>query len=80
LNWDCLGNISAAINHLQQVKSQVAQFMCANYQGSTHKDVNMSKLVWHMADTVQDLQLQEYVLDHKGQSSTKLVPDLHVVG
>jgi hypothetical protein len=33
-----------------------------------------------MANTVQDLQLQEYVLNRKGQSSAKLVPDLHASG
>lgn len=36
--------------------------------------------MWYMADTVQDLQLQQYVLDRKGQSSAKLVPDLCAVG
>ncbi|KAF8237217.1 hypothetical protein L208DRAFT_1249029 [Tricholoma matsutake] len=79
-NWDCLGNISAAINHIQKGKIQVAQSMCTSYQRSMHKNVDTSKLVWHIVDKACDLQLLKIVPDCEGQSSAKAVPDLHASG
>ncbi|KAF8265909.1 hypothetical protein EI94DRAFT_1587312, partial [Lactarius quietus] len=45
-NWDCLSNILAGINYLQLVKKQVTNLLKSGYQGSTHKDVDTSGLVW----------------------------------
>ncbi|KAF8233489.1 hypothetical protein L208DRAFT_1075284, partial [Tricholoma matsutake] len=79
-NWDRLGNISAAINHIQKVKIQVARLMCVGYQGSTHKNVDTSKLVWRIADKARDLQLLKIVTNCEGQSLAKAVPDLRALG
>lgn len=54
--------------------------MRANYQGSTHKAVDTSKLVWRIANKARELRLQEVVLVRDGQSSAKPVPDLRTEG
>ena len=82
-HWDRLGNISAGINHLQHIKSQVTKLMHANYQGSTHKKADTKSLVWHLADHIQELQLQEVVQGHAQNQvsiTIKAVPDLHSIG
>ncbi|KAF8236102.1 hypothetical protein L208DRAFT_1253347, partial [Tricholoma matsutake] len=79
-NWERLGDISAAVNYLQLIKTKVAQSMWANYQGSTHKVVDTSKLVWCIVNKAQELHLQEVVLVQSGQSSAKSVPDLCTEG
>ena len=54
--------------------------MCTGYQGSTHKNVDTSKLVWRIADKAHDLQLLKIVTNCEGQSSAKAVPDLRALG
>lgn len=79
-NWDRLGDISAAINHLQSVKKQVSRSMRAAYQGATHKVPDTSVLVWRIADKAEELRLQDYVQGREGQSTAKPVPDLRALG
>ncbi|KAL0062392.1 hypothetical protein AAF712_010738 [Marasmius tenuissimus] len=55
--WDQLGNISAAILHLQSVKKQVRQAFNTSYQGSTHSDVETAHLVWRVANNIRDARL-----------------------
>ena len=50
--------------------------MHTNYQGSTHKAVETSKLVWCIVNKTQELHLQEVVLVWDGQSSAKPVSNL----
>ncbi|KAJ7697337.1 hypothetical protein B0H17DRAFT_870215, partial [Mycena rosella] len=45
-DWDRLANISAAIDVLTSVKSNVAISMDASYAGKSHKAVDTSDLVW----------------------------------
>ncbi|KAF8223885.1 hypothetical protein L208DRAFT_1411209, partial [Tricholoma matsutake] len=54
-NWERLGDISAAVNYLQLIKTKVARLMRANYQGSTHRTVDTSQLVWHIANKAHKL-------------------------
>jgi hypothetical protein len=68
------------VNHLQRIKTQVARSMRANYQGSTHKAVDTSQLVWRIANKARELRLQEVVPNRDGLSSAKPVPDLRTEG
>ena len=52
--------------------------MCANYQGSTHKDSDTSELVWRITNKACDLHLQDFVPDQ--DSIHCLIPDLCAVG
>ncbi|KAF8055762.1 hypothetical protein FPV67DRAFT_1394952, partial [Lyophyllum atratum] len=77
-NWDRLGDISAAVNHLQRIKIQVTRSMRANYQGSSHTEVNTDALGWCIANKVRDLRLQDIIEDRT--TPCKLAPDLRAVG
>lgn len=79
-NWDRLGNISAAVNHLQQIKKQVAKSMKTGYQGTTHKAADVHELVLRIADKALELQLQKHVKNCDGQAAVKPVPDLRASG
>ena len=80
-NWDRLGNISAAINHLQSIKKQVFQSMQMSYHGSTHTKADTSNLVWRIANKAQEVHLQrEIVARENAGSLTKVVPDLRALG
>lgn len=80
-NWDRLGNISAAINHLQSIKKQVFQSMQTSYHGSTHTKADTSNLVWRIANKAQEVHLQrEIVARENAGSLTKVVPDLRALG
>jgi hypothetical protein len=54
--------------------------MKAGYQGTTHKDVDTSMLVWRIANKARDLKLQESVANREGITRLKAIPDLRVVG
>ena len=79
-NWDRLENISAGVNHLQLIKKQVSKSMHAGYQGTTHKDVDTSMLVWRITNKARELKLQESVVNREGIAHLKATPDLRVVG
>ena len=76
-NWDHLGNISAAINHLQSIKKQVFESMQTSYHGSTHTKADTSNLVWRIVNKAQELHLQyEIVAQENAGSHSKVTPDL----
>ena len=54
--------------------------MRANYQGSTHKTVDTSALVWRIADKAKELRLQEITTNREGRAAFKPVPDLRTLG
>ncbi|KAG6906553.1 hypothetical protein DXG01_013220 [Tephrocybe rancida] len=67
-NWDRLGDISAAVNHLQWIKNS----------GSTHTTVNTDELAWRIANKVRDLKLQDVI--ENCPVPCKLVHDLRLYG
>lgn len=76
-NWDRLGNLSAAINHIQTIKRQVIRKL-AGYKGSTHTAADTTNLV---------LLVAKKACEHKLQSRTenrakgiKPVADIRQVG
>jgi hypothetical protein len=79
-NWDRLGNISAAINHLQSIKKQVFESMQTSYHGSTHTKADTSNLVWRIANKAQELHLQREIVGRANSSHTKATPDLRALG
>lgn len=54
--------------------------MHAGYQGTTHKDVDTSMLVWRITNKARELKLQESVVNREGIAHLKATPDLRVVG
>ncbi|KAF8274044.1 hypothetical protein EI94DRAFT_1768902 [Lactarius quietus] len=78
--WDCLGNISAAVDILKKLKKQVASAMRTAYQGTTHKAPRTEPLVWRVANKVREEMLHSYKEDQIGNTKAKLVPDVIFVG
>lgn len=56
-SWDRLGNISAAINHIQTIKRQVVRKI-AGYKGSTHTSPNTTNLVFLIANKAREDKIQ----------------------
>ncbi|KAG6808025.1 hypothetical protein H0H92_005659, partial [Tricholoma furcatifolium] len=79
-NWDRLGNLSACIVQLQEIKTRVTRSLHTDYHGSTHAERDTSELVWRVADKAAELQLQVTVPDRNSSKPAKLVPDLRATG
>ena len=78
-DWDCLGNISAAMNYLQLIKKRVTTSLGTSYQGSTHTNDPVFVLVIRIADHARDLEFQ-HNLQNRHDFQSKTVPNLHRVG
>ncbi|KAJ8083510.1 hypothetical protein PM082_009384 [Marasmius tenuissimus] len=76
--WDQLGNVSAAILHLQDVKKQIRRAFNTSYQGSTHSEVDTSHLVWRIADNIRDTGLDIHTPNRL--MNVKSLKDLRVCG
>jgi hypothetical protein len=79
-HWDRLGNISAAINHLQAIKKQVSRSVKAGYQRLNHTAQNTSVLVWRVADKAQELKFQTKLADRPENKNIKPLTNLVEVG
>ncbi|KAH9021720.1 hypothetical protein EDB85DRAFT_1871750 [Lactarius pseudohatsudake] len=79
-NWDRLGNIAAGINYLQLVKKQVTKSLKSGYRGSTHTDVDMSALVWRIANKASELELQCTIPGRGTNSAARPVVDILTTG
>lgn len=78
--WDRLGDISAAIDYLYKIKKKVSTTLSASYQGTTHTPPDTSHLVWRVADSVRDDELQVFKKDRLGNSKVKSVIDILATG
>jgi hypothetical protein len=78
--WDRLGNISAAISHLQAIKKQVSHSMKAGYQRLNHTAADTSVLVWRIADKAQELNLHTKLTDRQENKIVKPLINLVVAG
>ena len=78
--WDRLGNISAAISHLQAIKKQVSHSMKAGYQRLNHTAADSSVLVWRIADKAQELDLHTKLTDRLENMNAKPLINLVVAG
>lgn len=79
-HWDRLGNISAAINHLQAIKKQVSWSVKAGYQRLNHTTRDTSVLVWRVADKAQELNFQTKLTDQLENKNIKPLTNLVVAG
>lgn len=61
-NWERLGNIAAAINHLQSVKKQVSQSIKSNYQGTGHPKPDLSVGVRRISDKSEEHQFEKKII------------------
>ena len=73
-NWDCLGNIAAAVDLLQTIKKQVPSSIRSGYQSKNHKAVDSAALVWRIADKSLELGLQEENFNRTGSGGK--IPNL----
>ncbi|KAH9956051.1 hypothetical protein BGW80DRAFT_1187911, partial [Lactifluus volemus] len=79
-SWDKLGDISAAVLQLQNVKKQVTKALGASYEGKTHTTPDTSMLVWKVANEVRELALSKYQPGRKGNDKQRLVTNLIDIG
>ena len=65
---------------LKKLKRQVTLAMKTAYQGTTHKDPKVDRLVWRVAKKVYEEKLHLYTEDRAGNAKAKAVPDILIVG
>lgn len=58
----------------------MANTLSSSYQGSTHTTPDTSPLVWRIADTVRDEEIQVFKENRAGNSSVKIVVDILATG
>jgi hypothetical protein len=75
-SWDRLGDASAAINHVQDVKKRVGTTLSIAYHGSTHTSPDTSSKVWCVADKVKHMELQTFIPGREGNEQVKPCIDI----
>ncbi|KAJ6550621.1 hypothetical protein DFH09DRAFT_925892, partial [Mycena vulgaris] len=75
-SWERLANISAAIDVLDSIKTNVAISLEASYAGTSNKTPDTSDLVWRVACKTRELKLNTTQSGRDG----KAIPDLLIVG
>lgn len=78
--WDRLGNISAAIVHLQRVKKKIGAALNATHTSTTHKTPDTSHLVWRVQRKVSSKGIQQFNLARSNNTRGKLTKDISKVG
>ncbi|KAJ7251795.1 hypothetical protein B0H12DRAFT_1018313, partial [Mycena haematopus] len=78
--WDRLGNISAAIVHLQQVKKKIATLLDTAYRNTGHTTPDTSEMVWRIQRKVASEGLQTFDPDRANSARAKLSKDILMVG
>lgn len=80
-SWDRLGEVSAAIVELQDVKKHFGNMLDTSYKTATKTPADVAPLVWRIADTVGDLHIQEYKYHRHGSNLIpQAAPDLLASG
>ena len=69
--WDRLGDISAGVFHLQNIKKQVARALSSAYGGSTHKTPDTSNIAWSVVQKVSEYDLMIFKLNREGNRQAK---------
>ncbi|KIM80400.1 hypothetical protein PILCRDRAFT_822535, partial [Piloderma croceum F 1598] len=78
--WERLGNISAIIEFLQNIKKQMGASLGAPYTSRSHETPNTLDAVWKVTNKVKDLQLNKFKLDREGNNSAKLTANVLALG
>ncbi|KAJ3545921.1 hypothetical protein NMY22_g2257 [Coprinellus aureogranulatus] len=76
-NWERLGNISASVNCLMNIKKRVAESLEAGYQGKKHQDVDTSALVWRVASKAREYAL--FTTDPERHNNALAKPSTDVI-
>jgi hypothetical protein len=75
-SWDRLGDASAAVNHVQDVKKRIGTALGTAYHGSTHTAPDTSNQVWCVADKVKHIELQTFCRDRDDNEQAKPCIDI----
>lgn len=68
--WDRLGNLSASIVLMQNIKKQVNSSL-GTYRSNTHTEPDTSDISWKVGDTFRDLTLDRTNLMREGNRFAK---------
>jgi hypothetical protein len=75
-SWDRLGDISAALNNLQDIKKQIGAFLETSYRGSKHTSPDTSDIVHKVAGKLEELDLHQFQPGQIGDSTKQVVDTL----
>ncbi|KAF8174792.1 hypothetical protein K438DRAFT_1548645, partial [Mycena galopus ATCC 62051] len=78
--WDRLGNISAAIVHLQYVKKKIATALNSVHTSAGHTTPEASHLVWRVQRKVSSEGMQQFNPARSNNTRGKLTMDISKVG
>ncbi|KIK40439.1 hypothetical protein CY34DRAFT_24807 [Suillus luteus UH-Slu-Lm8-n1] len=73
--WDHLGDISATVDLLQNVKKQVGHKLGITYHGLTHSSPDSSASVWKVANKINELGLHQFTSEWMENDSVQPVID-----
>jgi hypothetical protein len=74
--WDHVGDISAAITYLKEIKRKTAKVLGLPHQNQGHSDVDISHLIWRIVHKLKDEGLLTFTENRHGNIKVKPVPDL----
>ncbi|KAF6759188.1 hypothetical protein DFP72DRAFT_1064151 [Ephemerocybe angulata] len=74
--WDHVGDISAAIEHLKEIKRKIAAVLNLPHQNKGHRDVDTRSLVIRVAEKVELEGLLKCKRYRKGNAKAVPMPDL----
>ncbi|KAJ7206287.1 hypothetical protein GGX14DRAFT_367375 [Mycena pura] len=74
--WDRLGNISAAIAHIQAVKKKIAAVLDGAYKSTGHTTPDTSHLVWRVQQKIADEGLHEFEQGRSNNEIKKLTANI----
>jgi len=79
-SWDRLGDISASVDLLQNVRKQVLRALKTSYHGSTHINPETSAAIRKVAYKVGELELDKFVPNRRENGAIRPVVDTLMVG
>ncbi|KAJ7888781.1 hypothetical protein B0H13DRAFT_1468034, partial [Mycena leptocephala] len=78
--WDRLGNMSAAIVHLQRMKKKIAAALNSAHTSAGHTTPETSHLVWRVQRKVSSEKIQQFDSTRSKNTRGKLTTDISEVG
>ncbi|KAG1847983.1 hypothetical protein C8R48DRAFT_615185, partial [Suillus tomentosus] len=78
--WDRLGDISATVSLLQDVKKQVGRALGIAYSGLTHASPDSSASVWKVANKINELMLHQFNSERTDNDVVRPVTDTLITG
>jgi len=74
-SWNRLGDISAAVDSLQNIKKQMKKAFETPHRGVTHTSPDTSSAAWRVANDIKKFAMHKVVPDRADNTSAKLVKD-----